>query len=168
MSLIKGSLFSLGDTGLLRIEMNFDVAVEEVWSALTDPERLSRWYGKFEGDFRVDGEFTGFVFVSEWEGRGTVDACEPLRKLHVTMWEEGQSKQKAKAELFGSNPTTLIFEEDGLPLEYVWAFGAGWHMHFEDLALHLAGNDRTDFSSTARARFDEHEAYYKQAPVIAV
>jgi hypothetical protein len=40
---IEGKLRSEGDRAGVRFERRYDFAPEEVWSALTDPDRLGRW-----------------------------------------------------------------------------------------------------------------------------
>ena len=54
-----------------------DTDIGDVWSALTDPSRLARWYGEVEGDLRLGGQFRARLFASGWEGTGRVDAFEP-------------------------------------------------------------------------------------------
>src|SRR5258708_29540952 len=78
---ILGSLGSADGKGVVRMEDRFDTDIDDVWSALTDPSRLARWYGEVEGDLRLGGEFRVRVFASGWEGTGRVEACEPPRRL---------------------------------------------------------------------------------------
>jgi uncharacterized protein YndB with AHSA1/START domain len=81
---ILGSLRSDDGKGVVRMEDRFDTDIDDLWSALTDPPRLARWYGEVEGDLRLGGEFDVRV-TDAWEGTGRVDACEPPRRLAVTM-----------------------------------------------------------------------------------
>ena len=48
--------------------------------------------------------------------------------------------------------TILVWEERGMPLEQLAAYGAGIQIHVEDLAAHLAGRERSD---DAEARWQE-------------
>jgi carbon monoxide dehydrogenase subunit G len=54
---ILGNLRSAGGKGVVRMEDRVDADVAEVWSALTDPSRLARWYGEVEGELRLGGEY---------------------------------------------------------------------------------------------------------------
>jgi hypothetical protein len=55
------------------------------------------------------------------------------------------------------NQTTMVWEERGMPLDLLSAYGAGVQLHVEDLADHLAGRERRE---DAKARWDElHPAY---------
>ena len=80
---ILGSLGSAEGKGIVRMEDRFDTDIDDVWSALTDPSRLARWYGEVEGDLRLGGEYRARLFASGWEGTGRVEACEPPQRLLV-------------------------------------------------------------------------------------
>jgi len=69
------------------MEDRFDTDVDDLWSALIDPDRLARWYGQVEGDLRLGGEFRLLVHGSGWDGTGRIEACEPPRRLVVTTRE---------------------------------------------------------------------------------
>jgi len=74
------------------------------------------------------------------------------------MWEQEGAQHVLKAELFDENgPTTLALEVRGLPLDLVWAFGAGWQVHLEDLGSHLSGQG----SLNPPTRWDELESIYR-------
>src|SRR5215469_17254086 len=80
---ILGSLRSADGKGIVRMEDRYDTDIGDLWSALTEPGRLARWLGEFEGDLRLGGEFRARFFASGWEGTGRVEACEPPRHLLV-------------------------------------------------------------------------------------
>ena len=80
-SRILGSLRSADGKGVVRMEDRFNTDIDDLWAALTDPDRLSRWLGDFEGDLRLGGEFRARFFASGWEGTGWVDLCEPPQRL---------------------------------------------------------------------------------------
>ena len=54
---VLGSLHSVDGEGVVRMEDRFDSGIDDLWGALTDPDRLARWYGQVEGDLRPEGEF---------------------------------------------------------------------------------------------------------------
>lgn len=51
----------------------------DLWSALTDPRHLTRWYGEVAGDLRPGGEFRLHLESEGWDGTGRVDGCESPR-----------------------------------------------------------------------------------------
>ena len=75
----------------MRIEDRYDTDIDDLWSALTDPGRLARWYGQVEGDLRPGGAFRLYVEDAGWDVTGRVEACEPPRRLRVTTRETDES-----------------------------------------------------------------------------
>ena len=65
-----GTLRAADGKGIVRLEDRFDSDVDDLWSALTDPGRLARWLGEFEGDLRQGGEFR--ALTSPADGRAPV------------------------------------------------------------------------------------------------
>jgi len=152
---ILGSLRSADGAGVVRIEDRYDTEITDLWSALTDPGRLARWYGDVEGDLRAGGEFRLHIESAGWDGTGRVEACEPPRRLLVTTRESDESWRKgAGAPPFDEaieatltadgDQTILVIEVRGIPLDRIAAYGAGWQIHAENLAAHLAGRELAD------------------------
>ncbi len=156
---ILGSLRSADGKGVVRMEDRFDADIDDLWSALTDPRRLARWLGEFEGDLRLGGEFRARFFASGWEGTGRVEACEPPQRLRVrTKHVRAPYDLVIEATLTaGGDQTILIVEERGMPLDQLAGYGAGDQIHVEDLADYIAGRERRD----AEARWDELELAYR-------
>ena len=156
---ILGTLRSTKDKGAVCMEDHLDARVDDVWSALTDPSRIAGWLGEVEGDLRLGGEFRARFFASGWEGTGRVEVCKPpQRLLVVTKQANASEEQVIETELTpDGDKTTLVWEERGMPVELVAAYGAGVQVHVEDLAAYLAGRERCD----AAARFDELFPAYK-------
>ena len=142
---ILSSMRAEDGVGIVRVEERYDTDVDDLWTALTDPGRLARWIAEVEGDLRPGGEFRA-RFTSGWEGTGRVDACEPPRRLLVVTQETGEpGEQVVEATLTADgDQTVLVIEERGLPVDNLAAYGAGWQVHAEDLAAHLAGRSRCD------------------------
>lgn len=160
---IEGTLHSVDGEGVVRMKSRYATDVEDLWTAITDPARLSRWYANVVGDLRVGGEFTATVHGSQWDGRGRIDVCQPPRRLEVTMWEEGGAQSVVVAELVDDDGggTVLVIERRDVPLDKAYAYGAGWQVHIEDLASHLAGHDCVDFGEAWLARWDELAETYR-------
>jgi uncharacterized protein YndB with AHSA1/START domain len=159
---ILGSLRSADGKGVVRMEDRFDTDIDDLWSALTDPSRLARWYGRVDGDLRPGGEFRLYIESNDWDGTGRVEACEPPRRLLVTTRETDESWRKGRgappfddvieATLTAEgDQTVLVIEVLGMPLDKIAFYGAGWQIHAEDLAAYLAGRERGD----TEARWDE-------------
>ena len=148
---IIGTLRFEGDKGDVHLEDLYDTGIDDLWSALTDPERLGRWLGRVEGDLRPGGAFHAF-FTSGVDGAGRVDVCEPPRRLQVTMCPGEKQETIVEAHLVAvGNQTRLVIEERGLTLEDVPDHGAGWQAHLEDLTACLSQRDRADWHGRWRA-----------------
>ncbi len=159
---ILGSLRSADGKGIVRIEDRFDTDIDDLWAALTDPRRLARWHGQVEGDLRPGGEFRRSLESEGWDGTGRVEACEPPRRLLVTIRETDESWRKGHgvppfdaaieaALTADGDQTILVVEVHGMPLDKIAFYGVGWQIHAENLAAHLAGRERGD----TEARWEE-------------
>ena len=149
---IVGTLRTADGKGVVRLEDRFDTGTDDLWSALTDPGRLARWLGEFEGDLRLGGEFRA-RFFDGWEGTGRVDVCEPPRHLlvmtkHVRQADEHTAEATLTAD---GDHTVLILELRGMPVNLLAEYGAGNQVHVEDLAAYLAGRELGD----GEARWNE-------------
>ena len=138
------------------MEDRFETDIDDVWSALTDPRRLARWYGEVKGDLRPGSEFHIRVFASGAEGTRRVDACDPPQRLLVV---NNPDELAIEATLTADgDQTILVAEVRGMPLDVLAAYGAGVQIHVEDLADHLAGRERDD----REARWDELIPAYQE------
>ena len=150
---ILGSLRSADGNGVVRIEDHYDTDIDDLWSAITDPGRITRWYGRVEGELRPGGQFRLYVDDADSDHAGRVEECEPPRRLRVTTRETDESYQRGKGvppydEILEAtltadgDQTVLVIEVRGMPLDAVAYYGAGWQIHAENLAAYLAGRER--------------------------
>ena len=143
---VLGSLHSVAGEGVVRMEDRLDTGIDDLWGALTDPDRLVRWYGEVEGELSQGGEFLLHIDLGG-ERRGRVEACEPPQRLLLTMRDPdpqpGQPEQTVnETRLFAEGAQTrLVWEVRGLPLKLLPAYGAGIQIHVEHLADYLAGRE---------------------------
>jgi len=158
---ILGSLGSADGAGVVRIEDRYDTDIDDLWSAITDPERLARWFGEVDGDLSQRGEFR--VHIADAGDRtGQVEACEPPQRLVVTTRETDESYRRGQGVppfdavwditlTADGDQTALVIEVKGMPLDKIAFFGAGWQIHAENLAAYLAGREPND----VEARWEE-------------
>jgi uncharacterized protein YndB with AHSA1/START domain len=152
---ILGSLRSADGIGVVRIEDRYDADIDDLWLALTDPDRLAWWYGQVEGELRSGGQFHLYVESDNVDCSGRVEACEPPRRLLVTTRETEESygqgqgvppfDERIEATLTADHDQTiLVIEVKGMPLDKIAYYGVGWQIHAENLAGYLAGRERGD------------------------
>lgn len=161
---ILGSLRSFEGRGVVRMEERYPSDVDDLWAALTDPDRLARWYGELEGELRLAGDFHARVRASGWQGDGHVEACEPSQRLLLTMRDAdpapGQPDETVIEIVLAADgaETILVLEERGMPLELLAAYGAGIQVHVEDLAAHISGRDPVDAHTRWGELFPSYQA----------
>jgi uncharacterized protein YndB with AHSA1/START domain len=157
MSAILGSMRRIDEKcGAVRVENVYDTDIADLWSAITEPDRLARWIATIEGELRVGGTVQAH-FTSGWEGPGRIDVCDPPNRLVLTM-EAGTDDEgviEAVLTTVGER-TRLVVEERGLPLDVLYQHGAGWQAHVEDLGRYLRGG-----KSTWKARWEELTPAYR-------
>ncbi|MGH2441572.1 MAG: SRPBCC family protein [Chloroflexota bacterium] len=159
---VTGSLRRMDDrAGAIRVECEYDTTVEDLWEAITRPDRLSRWIATVTGELRVGGEVQA-RFTSTWEGPGRIEVCEAPKHLLLTM-ASGTSEETVIEATIGATGAgaRLVVEERGLPLGEIAAHGAGWQVHLEDLGSYIAGRQLGEW----RSRWIELSPHYQQLGV---
>ncbi len=142
MNAVLGSMRRIDEKrGAVRVEDVYDTDIADLWSAITEPERLARWIAVVEGDFRLGGTVQA-RFTSTWEGPGRIDVCDAPNRLLMTMEPGTEDEAEIEAMLSAEGGRTrLVVEERGLPLDVLYKHGAGWQAHIEDLGRYLAGGE---------------------------
>jgi uncharacterized protein YndB with AHSA1/START domain len=157
MNRILGSMRRIDEKrGAVRVEDAYDTDIADLWSAITEPDRLARWIATVEGDLWVGGTVQTH-FTSTWEGPGRIDVCDAPNHLVVTMEPGTDDETVIEAVLTAEGKRTrLVVEERGLPLAVLYKHGAGWQAHIEDLGRHLDGGE-----SIWKARWEELTPAYE-------
>ena len=135
-----------GEGRAVRLERTYDASIEDVWDALTDPERVGRWFLPISGDYRLGGHY-------QFEGNagGEIVSCERPNRLRVT-WVYGEvtspadvSEVEVRLTPAGEGATTLVLEHVAIVPDAMWeqfgpgAVGVGWDGGMLGLTLHLRG-----------------------------
>jgi uncharacterized protein YndB with AHSA1/START domain len=160
---VLGSLHSVDGEGVVRMEDRLDTGIDDLWGALTDPDRLAQWYGEVEGDLRPGGEFNLRIALGG-PRTGQVEACEPPQRLLLTMRDPdpqpGQPEQTViEAQLIAEGAQTrLVWETRGMPVNLLPAYGAGIQIHVEHLADYISGREPRIDDSRWNELFPAYEA----------
>ncbi|MGS0685998.1 SRPBCC family protein [Nakamurella sp. GG22] len=104
------------DTYCVTLRQRYDADPEDVWSALTDPDRLRRWFMPLTGDLRVGGSFQ-----LEGNAGGDILTCEPPALLRVTF---GAPNSIVSVFLVAEGDQTELLLEHSVPAEMAGS-GAG-------------------------------------------
>jgi uncharacterized protein YndB with AHSA1/START domain len=160
---VLGSLHSVEGEGVVRMEDRLDTGIDDLWGALTDPDRLAHWYGEVAGELSQGGEFRLRIALAG-ERTGHVEACEPPQRLQLTMRDPdpqpGQPEQTVnEAQLSAEGAQTrLVWEVRGMPVNLLPAYGAGIQIHVEHLADYIGGRELRNVEARWNELFPAYEA----------
>jgi uncharacterized protein YndB with AHSA1/START domain len=140
-----------GDGRAIRLRRDYDAPIEEVWDAVTNPERISRWFLPISGDYRLGGRY-------QFEGNagGEILECERPNRLKVT-WVYGEaptesdiSEVEVRLSALDGSATRFELVHTAVVPEEFWeqygpgAVGVGWDGGLLGLGLHLKGGSVDD------------------------
>jgi uncharacterized protein YndB with AHSA1/START domain len=130
----------------VRLQREYDAPIEEVWDAVTNPERVSRWFLPLTGDLRIGGRYQ-----LEGNAGGEILACERPNRLKIT-WVYGEpasdadiSEVEVRLSSVGDGRTRFVLEHTAIVPEEFWrqygpgAVGVGWDQVLLGLGLHVRG-----------------------------
>ena len=146
----------LGEPALVAIAgRTYDTTVEDLWDALTTPERLARWFLPVAGDLKPGGRYQ-----LEGNASGTIERCKPPRELDLT-WEAGPATSWVSVRLAPEGERARLTLEhiarrDAIGEEFLAQFGPGavgigWDLALRALELHLAEPDTAIDPAEAQA-----------------
>ena len=164
-----------GDGRSVRLRRDYDAPIEDVWDALTNPERIGRWFLPISGDYRLGGRY-------QFEGNagGEIVACERPNRLKVT-WVYGEmtgaadvSEVEVRLSTVGGGATRFELEHTAVVPDDRWAeygpgaVGVGWDGGLLGLTLHLRGGSVDDpiawqLSAEGRAFFTRSSEAWGEA-----
>ncbi len=116
----------------------YDTDAADLWDALTNRERLPRWFLPVSGDLKLGGRY-------QFEGNagGTITECVPQKRIAAT-WEFGGGVSWVTVTLTPEAAGTRFELEHVAEVGAHWdkfgpsAVGTGWELGFLGLAGHIA------------------------------
>jgi uncharacterized protein YndB with AHSA1/START domain len=149
-----------GEEVAVRIRRTYDAATADVWEALTDPDRMKRWFLPVSGDLRPGGSFQ-----LEGNAGGEILRCEPPHLLKVSFGGP-TSLVELRLSPAGEERTTLELEHS-VPIEMAQSgagalyVGPGWDGGFVALDLYL--RDEVSDDPVAMANSPEGQELSRQS-----
>ena len=137
-----------GEEVAVVIRRTYDAPNQDVWGALTEPERIKRWFYPVTGDLEVGGRFQ-----TEGNADGEILRCEPPRLLKVT-YGGPTSVVELRLAPEGEDRTMLELEHT-VPIEIAQSgagslfVAPGWEAGFIALDLYLRGEIGDDPAAAA-------------------
>lgn len=135
---------SFGESMVL--ERTFTASIDEVWAAVTEPERLERWIGTWTGDPRSGSVAFRMTAESPEAGEETVqiDECTPPHRLRARIQVPGHPDHEWHWELLlrhVAGTTTLTFVQSVAGDVPPTDVGPGWEYYLDRLVAAETGQD---------------------------
>lgn len=137
------------------LSRSYATTVEDLWDAVTNGERIPRWFMPVSGELELGGRFQ-----LEGNAGGVIKECEPPSRVAVT-WEFGGDVSWVEVGVAddGAGRVRLTVTHTAL-LSEQWkqygpgAVGVGWEMGLLGLALYIAwpGEPKLDTVELATSR----------------
>lgn len=125
------------ETTTVIAEREYPYPIDDLWDALTNPERLPRWFAPVDGDFRTGGRY-----AIDGNASGIITTCEAPRHLALT-WEFADTVSWADVTLQPTGDGTVLHLEHRAAVGDHWrtygagATGVGWDLAMLGLSEHL-------------------------------
>ena len=137
----------------------------DLWDALTDAERLPRWFLPVSGDLREGG-----TYQLEGNAGGTVERCTAPESFAVT-WEYGGTVSWLEVTLTEADGGTTLELVHEAPVEpEFWALfgpgavGLGWDLGLLGLGMYAESGEAVDPAFAASFNFSpEGQAFIRVA-----
>src|SRR6188508_653698 len=123
-----------GEGHAVTLRRTYNSSIDDVWDALTTPDRINRWFLPISGDFRLGG-----TYQFEGNAGGKILACEKPNRLLAT-WVYGSEDPSAISEVeirltaAGDESTVFEMSHTAVVPDEMWdmfgpgAVGVGWDM----------------------------------------
>ncbi len=139
-----------GDVYVVELTRTYDADPADVWEAITNPERIVRWFAKVSGDLRRGGRY-----AIEGNASGAITECDPPARLALD-WEFGDTTSWVTVDLapVAGDRCELRLRHRHVRDEH-WvtygpgATGVGWDLSLLGLAWHLEGGERGEDTAAA-------------------
>ena len=138
---------------------SFPVDLEDLWDAVTNSERIPRWFLPITGELELGGRYQ-----LEENAGGVITACEPSARYAVTWefaedtsWVEVRCTENAEGDARLELTHTMLHSPH-------WdqygpgATGIGWELGLLGLVLHLTRPDEPKLNEEALAASREGKA----------
>lgn len=140
-----GTLTIDGEQATMTFVRRLPYPIEEVWAAITEPDRRAAWFGQTTIDGRVGGTIEMMPVETPAPPElkrmtGRIRAWDPPRLLEHE-WRQGIVEDGVvRYELVDDgDATVLTFTHHGLSLNNAKGFIPGTHAFLDRLEAHLAG-----------------------------
>jgi uncharacterized protein YndB with AHSA1/START domain len=134
-----------GKAHTVTLARTYDAAIEDLWDACTNAERIPRWFLPVTGDLREGGSYQ-----LKGNASGRIERCDPPHGFTAT-WEYGGNVSWIELRLSEVPGDGTRFELEHIsPEGQIWAefgpgaVGVGWDLALLGLSRHLSTGESVD------------------------
>ena len=143
------------------LSCGFPASAEDLWDAVTNRERLPRWFAPVSGELAIGGRYQ-----VEGNAGGVITACERPSRFALT-WEFGEEVSWVEVQVAdaGADGARLTLTHTALLSEHYekygpGATGIGWECGVLGLALHLENPSAPKLDEAAFAGSAAGKAFF--------
>jgi uncharacterized protein YndB with AHSA1/START domain len=140
-------------THIVRMRRSYPTTPDDLWNAMTDKERICRWFAEVSGDLKHGGRFS-----IKGNAQGEITICEPPNALALT-WEVGDNTSWVTVTVENAEIGAVLTLEHELPTDEksaaFWdqygpgATGVGWELAILGLDAHLSSDGQPSLEAGA-------------------
>jgi uncharacterized protein YndB with AHSA1/START domain len=135
-----------GQAHVVTVSQSYDTDQADLWDAVTNIERIPRWFLPISGDLKAGGSYQ-----LEGQANGTILTCDPPKSFTAT-WEYGGNVSWIDVIISSEGPdrARLVLEHIVGVDDEIWrefgpgAVGMGWDSMLLGLAIHLSTGESID------------------------
>lgn len=141
---ILGTLRRSGDRSSVSFDRVYQTTADDLWEAVTDPDRLERWMARVTGDLREGGTFT-IHFDDNDTAQCRIESCSP-RERFVWIWPHESSESQVEVEVVpDGDAARLRLVHSRLTQTQAPEYAAGWDVYLRRLTDDIAGTPSGDW-----------------------
>lgn len=142
---VGGRTLEAGEARVVTISQSYDTDATDLWDAITNIDRIPRWFLPIAGDLRVGGHYE-----LDGNAHGTILTCDPPREFTAT-WECGDDVSWIEVRISSEDAHRSRFELHHIShVDDHWeqfgpgAVGMGYDGALVGLTIHLATGEAVD------------------------
>ena len=138
---VGARVLEAGQVRTVTISRTYGAAIEEVWDACTNAERIPRWFLPVSSDLRLGGHYQ-----LQGNAGGTIERCDPPKNFFAT-WESGGQVTWIEVRL-----TAEAAGETRLEIEHIARVGDERWAEFGPAAVRIRSRLRCGTGSAVNCR----------------
>ncbi|MFB9278726.1 SRPBCC family protein [Cohnella cellulosilytica] len=142
------------------LERSYDTTPDDLWDAMTNPERLPRWFAPVTGELKLGGRYQ-----VENNAGGVITECAPPHYFSLT-WEFGGGLSWVELRISAEGEERSRLKLSHIcPIDDHWrkfgpgAVGVGWDLGLVGLAYHLSSGNPVHIDENAFGASSEGKAF---------